>query len=95
MCYDDNLITIDGHTSLSFTEDVNKRYEAYGWHVQTVTDGTDVDALNAAIANAKAETNKPSIIKVSVLCPIFRGWFMDVLLLLIVDSHCDRSWQCG
>lgn len=65
MCYDDNLITIDGHTSLSFTEDVNKRYEAYGWHIQTVTDGTDVDALNAAIANAKAETERPSIIKVS------------------------------
>lgn len=34
VCYDDNLITIDGSTELSFTEDVNKRYEAYGWHVQ-------------------------------------------------------------
>ncbi len=38
--YDDNHITIDGETELSFTEDVNKRFESYGWHVQTVEDGT-------------------------------------------------------
>jgi len=49
--YDDNGITIDGHTELSFTEDVGKRYEAYGWQVLTVKDGnTDVDAIRKAIA---------------------------------------------
>jgi transketolase len=61
--YDDNKISLDGPTSLAFTEDVAKRYEAYGWHVQKVEDGnTDVDAIDKAIANAKAETGKPSII---------------------------------
>jgi transketolase len=64
--YDDNQITIDGETELSFTEDVGKRYEAYGWHVQTVHDGNsyDMSELRQAVANAKAETNKPSMIKV-------------------------------
>jgi len=61
--YDDNNITIDGDTALSFTEDVQKRYEAYGWHVQQVTDVvTQLDDLRAAVANAKAVTDKPSII---------------------------------
>lgn len=45
--------------------DVNKRYESYGWHVQTVEDVNDVAAVRAAILCAKAETSKPSIIKVS------------------------------
>ena len=54
--YDDNHITIDGTTSLSFTtEDKGKRFEAYGWHVQHVTDSEDVDALLGALAAAKAE----------------------------------------
>jgi transketolase len=65
VCYDDNLITIDGSTSLSFTEVVGKRYEAYNWHVQTVSDGNDIAAINQAIENAKAETHRPSLIKVS------------------------------
>ncbi len=64
VCYDDNLITIDGNTALSFTEDVNKRYEAYGWHVQTVADGNDTAQIAAAVAAAKADTERPSIIKV-------------------------------
>ena len=64
VCYDDNLITIDGSTSISFTEDVNKRYESYGWHVQTVDDVNDIPALKAAINNAKAEMDKPSLIKI-------------------------------
>ena len=64
MFYDDNHITIDGSTDLAFTEDVCKRYEAYGWHVQKVADGNDVDAIDAAIVAAKAETGKPSIIAV-------------------------------
>lgn len=63
--YDDNNISIDGHTNLSFTEDVGKRYEAYGWHVQTVEDGnTDLEAIHRAIEAAKAVTDKPSLIKV-------------------------------
>lgn len=64
VCYDDNLITIDGDTSLSFSEDVNKRYEAYGWHIQTVADVNDLGALRASIAAAQAETTRPSIIKI-------------------------------
>merc|ERR1712241_1135160 len=66
--YDDNGITIDGHTELSFTEDVGKRYEAYGWQVLTVEDGnTDVDAIRKAIAEAKACTDKPTLIKVKTV----------------------------
>ena len=62
--YDDNRITIDGSTSISFTEDVAARYAAYGWFVQTVDgDGNDLDAFEKALAAAKAETNRPSIIK--------------------------------
>lgn len=63
--YDDNHITIDGETELSFTEDVLKRYESYGWHVQSVSDGdNDIEALSKAIEAAKAVTDKPSLIKV-------------------------------
>ena len=64
LLYDDNHITIDGSTDLAFTEDVCKRFEAYGWHVQKVADGNDVEAIDAAITAAKAETGKPSIIAV-------------------------------
>jgi transketolase len=64
--YDDNHITIDGNTDVSFTEDVLKRYEAYGWHVQHVPDGnTNVEAIAKAIEAAKAVTDKPSLIKVT------------------------------
>jgi transketolase len=64
--YDDNHITIDGNTNVSFTEDVLKRYEAYGWHVQHVADGnTDVDGITKAIEAAKAVTDRPSMIKVT------------------------------
>lgn len=66
--YDDNNISIDGHTEISFTEDVSARFEALGWHVQHVKDGnTDFDSLRKAIANAKSVTDKPSLIKVSTL----------------------------
>ena len=61
--YDDNHITIDGTTSLSFTtEDKGKRFEAYGWHVQHVDDSEDLDALLGALAAAKAEEERPSLI---------------------------------
>jgi transketolase len=63
--YDDNHISIDGDTSVSFTEDVGKRFEAYGWHVQVVPDGdTNLEAIAQAIAAAKAVTDKPSLLKV-------------------------------
>lgn len=66
--YDDNNITIDGETELSFTEDVGKRYEAYGWQVLKVADGnTDVDAIRKAVAQAKAEKNKPTLIMVKTV----------------------------
>jgi transketolase len=62
--YDDNLISLDGPTELSFTEDVTKRFEAYHWHVQMVHDGNDLVALEEAIKAAKAETSRPSLIRV-------------------------------
>ena len=66
--YDDNNITIDGETSLSFSEDVNKRFEAYGWHTQTVEDvSTSLDALRDAVKKAQEVTDKPSIIKIKTV----------------------------
>jgi len=62
--YDDNLISLDGPTEWSYTEDVLKRFEAYHWHVQRVSDGNDLNAIEAAIEAAKAETDKPSMIAV-------------------------------
>jgi len=63
--YDDNHITIDGETDLSFSEDVLKRYESYGWHTQFVADGdNDIAAIAAALEAAQKVTDKPSIIKV-------------------------------
>ncbi len=61
--YDDNNISIDGSTDLTFTEDVAKRFEAFHWHVQQVEDGNDVDAIDKAIQEAK-EDSRPSIILV-------------------------------
>jgi transketolase len=62
--YDDNHITIEGDTALAFGEDVGARYEAYGWHVQHVADGNDLDALDRAIRTAKAATDRPSLVVV-------------------------------
>jgi transketolase N-terminal domain/subunit len=63
--YDDNHVSIDGPTSITFTENVEKRFEAYGWHVQYVENGdTDLEAIAKAIENAKAEKNRPSLIKI-------------------------------
>jgi len=62
--YDDNHITIEGNTDLTFTEDLPKRFEAYGWQVQEVADGNDLEALSAAVKNAQNETSRPSLIKV-------------------------------
>jgi len=63
--YDDNLITIDGSTDLSFTEDVQKRYEAYGWQVLVVENvEQDLKDLRAAIVTAKANESQPTLIKI-------------------------------
>ncbi|SPN97481.1 probable transketolase [Cephalotrichum gorgonifer] len=64
--WDDNHITIDGDTNCAFTEDVLKRYEAYGWHVVTVKDGdSDLAAMAAAIKECQAVKNKPSLIQLT------------------------------
>lgn len=62
--YDNNHITIEGDTNLAFNEDVSKRFEAYGWHVQNLSDINDLHALSKAIKNAHEETNRPSLIKI-------------------------------
>ncbi|HEX8910687.1 MAG TPA: transketolase [Anaeromyxobacteraceae bacterium] len=61
--YDDNGITIDGKTEITFSEDVTKRFEAYGWHVQSV-DGRDHEGIDQALRAAKAELSRPSLIRV-------------------------------
>jgi transketolase len=65
--YDDNRVTIEGFTSLAFTEDVPKRFDAYGWHTVTVADGNDLDAIERAIREAQAETERPSLISVKTV----------------------------
>src|SRR4051795_5037234 len=60
--YDDNHISIEGDTALSFSEDVGGRYEAYGWHVQNLGEDIELERVEEAIANAKAVSDKPSLI---------------------------------
>jgi transketolase len=62
--YDDNLISLDGPTEMAFTEDRMARFAAYRWHTQVVPDANDLEAIDAAIVAAKAETGRPSIIAV-------------------------------
>ena len=62
--YDDNHISIEGHTSIAFTEDRGKRFEAYGWDVQVVEDGNDLAAIDQAIERAKAVQGKPHIVNI-------------------------------
>lgn len=62
--YDDNKITIEGSTSLAFNEDVSERFRGYGWHVQSVDDANDLEALADAIDKARKETSRPSLIRV-------------------------------
>ena len=62
--YDDNGITIEGPTSITFTEDVSRRFQAYGWQVIRVADGNDPASIETAVTNAQAETEKPSLIMV-------------------------------
>jgi transketolase len=65
--YDDNLISLDGPTELSFTENVYARFEAYGWQVLRVADGNDLAAIESAIEAGKAETAKPTLIGVRTI----------------------------
>ncbi len=60
--YDDNSISIEGNTDITFTEDVGLRFKAYNWHVIRVEDGNNLDDIHRAIKEARAETTKPSII---------------------------------
>ena len=65
--YDSNDISLDGPTSMSFTENVGQRFEAYGWQHILVEDGNDLEAISKAIEEAKAETDKPSLIEVKTI----------------------------
>src|SRR5438046_3127603 len=62
--YDDNHVTIEGFTSLAFSENVPKRFEAYGWHTSTVEDGNDLAVIEAAIRDAQAVADRPSLVSV-------------------------------
>lgn len=62
--HDDNHITIEGDTTLAFTEDVQRRFESYGWHIQRVDDGNNLPAIEEAIHVAKAEEKRPSLIMI-------------------------------
>jgi len=68
--YDDNAISLDGPLPLSFSEDVPKRFDAYGWHVQTVEDPNDLDALEAAVRAGMDEQDRPSLVAVKSII----GW---------------------
>ena len=70
LVYDDNHISIEDDTNVAFTEDVGKRYEAYGWQVLHVHDGEDLAAVDAAFAEAKAETRRPTFIVLHTII----GW---------------------
>ncbi|MEE9167027.1 MAG: transketolase [Candidatus Neomarinimicrobiota bacterium] len=62
--HDDNHVTIEGSTDLAFTEDVHQRFESYGWHVQKVADGNDLQSIAGAIENAQEEVNRPSLVMI-------------------------------
>jgi transketolase len=65
--YDDNQVTIEGFTSLAFSEDVSKRFESYGWHTQTVVDGNNLEDIEAAILVAQSVDDRPSLISIKTV----------------------------
>jgi transketolase len=65
--YDDNHITIDGHTDIAFSDDVGKRFEAYGWRVLHLGDGNDLAAIDAALADAASQSAKPTLIRLRTI----------------------------
>src|SRR5258708_35490032 len=62
--YDDNKVTLSAPTNITFTEDVQKRFEAYGWQTLLVPDGNDIEAVSKAIEEGKAEKNRPTLIDI-------------------------------
>jgi len=67
LLYDDNQVSLAGRASLSFSEDVPRRFEGYGWHTHVVPDGNDVEAVDKAIRSAQAESERPSLIAVRTI----------------------------
>jgi transketolase len=65
--YDDNQVTIEGFTSLAFSENVAKRFQSYGWHTPTVTDGNNLKDIEAAIRDAQTVTDRPSLISIKTV----------------------------
>ncbi|WP_100488035.1 transketolase [Sporolactobacillus pectinivorans] len=65
--YDSNAVSLDGPTHLSFTDDVCGRFESYGWHYERVEDGNDLEAIDAAIIEAKTQTAEPTIIEIKTV----------------------------
>ncbi len=65
--YDDNKVTIEGFTSLAFSEDVPRRFDSYGWHTQTVADGNNLDEIELAIRTAQSVTDAPSLISIKTV----------------------------
>ena len=65
--YDDNHVTIEGDTSLAFSEDVPKRFEAYGWHIATVADGNDLESIERAIRDAQSVGDRPSLVSIKTV----------------------------
>ena len=62
--YDDNAISIEGSTALAFSENVGERFQSYGWHVVRISDGNNLDAIHAAVQQAREETERPSLVMV-------------------------------
>ena len=102
LVYDDNGISIDGPASLSFTEDVPARYRAYGWHVQTVEDGEDLGALRTALAAARDERDRPSLVAVRTVIgpPAGRRGGAERRITKLDSKHkpvelCFGKWVCS
>lgn len=88
--YDDNHISIDGDTEIAFTESVEKRFEALGWHIVWVKNGNNgYDDIRAAIKEAKAVTDKPTLIKVSNFVTL-----SHVCLFVTQDMTEQNRWYC-
>lgn len=93
--YDDNHISIDGSTEISFTEDVVERYEALGWHTIHVEDGnTDLDSIRKAIEDAKAVTDKPTLIKVPATFSVLIEVFLNRSCMMRLRSGCLLCTWC-
>lgn len=89
--YDDNHISIDGDTEIAFTENVDKRFEGLGWHVIWVKNGnTGYDDIRAAIKEAKAVTDKPTLIRVRHLFHAYKWGFILTHVDFLFDFFCYK-----